>query len=81
MRLLSTLLILLLATPLAAQPLTALVLQYQEWEPGGQPYAARVMVTPRFMRQDFGPGDPDFLLFDRHAGVIYSVQTEDRRIL
>lgn len=71
------------ATPVFAQDDTVEVLKldYQEWEPGGEPYASRVLVTPGFMRLDYGVDDEGFILFDREAGMVYSVQREDRRIL
>ena len=59
----------------------ALVLDYFEWEAGGKPYPARVLISPAFMRLDYGPDDAGFVLFDRNAGVIYSIQAEDQRIL
>ena len=72
------------AVPALGGTVDALVLDYREWEPGAQPYVARVLVTPDYMRQDYGSGetaDAGFVLLDRRAGVIYSVQTSDRRIL
>lgn len=71
--------LLLLAAPLMA--LEALVLEYAEWEVDGEPYAARALISPAFMRLDYGPDDAGFVLFDRGAGVIYSIQAEDQRIL
>lgn len=71
--------LMLFAAPLMA--LEALVLDYSEWEAGVEPYAARALISPAFMRLDYGPDDAGFVLFDRRAGVIYSVQDEDRRIL
>jgi len=71
--------LMLMTAPLMA--LEALLLEYSEWESGGEPYAARALISPTFMRLDYGPDDAGFLLFDRRAGVIYSIQAEDQRIL
>jgi len=58
-----------------------LVLDYQEWEPGSEPYASRALISAQAMRLDFGPDSGGYVLLDRSAGVVYSVQDEDRRIL
>jgi len=71
------------ATPVFAldETVEVLKLDYQEWEPGGDPYASRALITPQFMRLDYGVDGEGFILFDREAGMVYSVQVEDRRIL
>ena len=65
----------------AAGTVEVLWLNYLEWESGGQPYAGRVLITPRFMRLDYGEDDQGYILLDRGAGMIYSVQVDDHRIL
>jgi len=65
----------------AVASVATLVLDYREWEPGGDPYVSRALITADFMRLDFAEDNADFVLMDRRAGTIYSVQTEDGRIL
>lgn len=59
----------------------AIRLDYLEHEPGAPGYQARVLITPTFLRQDFGADDDGYLLFDRTAGVVYSVNADDHSIL
>lgn len=58
-----------------------LMLLYQEQEPGIDVYRTRIIVTPEFVRMDEGVLESDFTLFDRGAGVIYSVSHENRTVL
>jgi len=61
---------------------TGILLRFQDQEPGVEPYSSRVMVTEAFVREDFGPDDSTgFLLLDRKAQRVYSVDAEERRIL
>jgi hypothetical protein len=59
----------------------AVLLEFLEQEAGTDPYATRTIVTARYLRLDFGPDDPDFLLYDRSERIAYSINSEDRRIL
>lgn len=59
----------------------ATVVWYTQQEPGIDPYRVRYIITPDFMRSDDGQDSGDFLLFDRGQRQIYSVATEDRRVL
>ena len=45
------------------------------------PYNARLLVTPAYLRLDDGVDDGDFALFDRASRVIYSVTHRDRTVL
>jgi hypothetical protein len=78
--LLAILLLPLLAS--CSEPTTpAAVLYFIEHEPGAEPYRTRMVVTAGFLRMDGGADDPDFLLFDRADGTIYSVSGAERQIL
>jgi len=65
-----------------SEPTTpAAVLYFVEHEPGAEPFRTRMVVTAGFLRMDGGADDPDFLLFDRADGTIYSVSGAERQIL
>lgn len=65
-----------------SEPTTpAAVLYFVEHEPGAEPFRTRMVVTAGFVRMDGGADDPDFLLFDRADGTIYSVSGAERQIL
>lgn len=68
-------------SPVSAESLRATVLWYQEQEAGGDPWQARYIVTPEFLRSDEGDGSVDFMLLDRRARRIYSVVEETRTVL
>lgn len=52
------------------------VLRYVDQDPGGPPYATRILVTPDFMRMDSGEDAGDFTLLDRHRRVVINVMHE-----
>ena len=52
------------------------VLRYVDQDPGGPPYATRILVTPDFMRMDSGEGAGDFTLLDRRKRVVINVMHE-----
>ena len=78
-RVLCVLLSLFLSAPASA--IEALVLDYREWEHDRPAYDNRVMITSEFLRQDMGSDSEDFLLFDRTAATVYSVDAEARTVL
>jgi len=49
------------------------VLRYVDQDPGGPPYATRILVTPDFMRMDSGEDAGDFTLLDRRRRVVINV--------
>ncbi|MEJ2060272.1 MAG: hypothetical protein P8Y64_07270 [Gammaproteobacteria bacterium] len=59
----------------------AVILTFQEQEPGTTTYTTRVIVTARYLRMDQGHDNGDFLLFDRKTGEIQSVNHEDDTVL
>jgi len=61
-------------------PQTAL-LNLTETEPGGEPYPVRMLVTAQYLRIEDGDGRGGFILFDRKARTIYSVNHEARNTL
>lgn len=65
----------------AADPGTALKLSFVEQEKGIDPYATRMLVTPKYLRIDDGAGSKDFVLFDRASRIIYDVNAEDGTIM
>jgi len=54
------------------------VLRYVDQDPGGPPYATRILVTPDFMRMDSGEDAGDFTLLDRRRRVVINVMHESR---
>lgn len=72
-----------LANPAAAQPatVTGSVLVWQEQEPGIAPYPNRMLITADHLRSDDGEDDGDYLLFDRRAGILYTVSHNRRTLL
>jgi len=67
--------------PGVALAVEALVLDYHEWEHDRPAYDNRVTISPGFLRQDMGSGSKDFLLFDRKAATVYSVDGDAHTIL
>lgn len=54
------------------------VLRYVDQDPGGPPYATRILVTPDFMRMDSGEDAGDFTLLDRRKRVVINVMHDSR---
>lgn len=67
-----------LAAP-AKQAGTALY--FEEQERGSEPAATRMLVTPEFLRIDYGKDDDDFILYDRKRPTIYSINHADKSAL
>jgi hypothetical protein len=65
----------------AAETIEVQLLVYQVTEPGTSPYISRMLVTPDYLRLDQGQQEEAFILFDRKARVIYSINPEDQTIL
>ncbi len=65
----------------AADETPATVVYLRESEPGIEPYATRMIVTPDFLRMDDGQDDGDYLLYDRRSRTIHSVSHGDRTVL
>jgi hypothetical protein len=65
----------------AAAEITAQLLVYRVTEPGTEPYISRLLSTPDYLRLDQGRHDSGFILLDRKARIIYSVNAEDQSIL
>lgn len=56
-------------------------LMFSEKVKDEKPYRSRFLITPDFMRSDYGAGSRDFVLLDRHAHTVYSVSHEDHTVL
>jgi hypothetical protein len=67
--------------PLAAMAGDMIELQYQDRDPDGTVYPTRILITKDHLRIDQGRGDGDFILHDRKAHVVYSVEPSTQRIL
>jgi hypothetical protein len=63
-----------------AVPPTAF-LSFAETEPGGEPYPVRMLVTEKFLRIEDGDGQDGFVLLDRAARTLYSVNHAARTTL
>jgi len=72
---------LLLATryALAAGGMTEVTYMDQEAEGGG--YVTRYLVTPRFLRMDYGRDRDDYVLYDRSEKRAYNINHERREVL
>lgn len=66
---------------LTAAEQTATLLIYQVREPGLEPYLARLIATPRYLRLDDGLAEGGYVLFDRASRTVYSVAHGDRSVL
>lgn len=75
------LLLLALLAPAWANAADMIRLAYQDRDPGGPPYVTRMLITPQFMRIDGGRDRGDFILLDRAAHKVYSVDRSARQIL
>ena len=73
--------LLALLVPAWANAADMIRLVYQDRDPGGPPYVTRMLVTPQFMRIDSGRDGDDFILLNRAAHKIYSVDHSARQIL
>ncbi len=60
---------------------TATLLQFQEQEPGIDPYTTRMLITADYVRVDDGMDNGNFVLFDRAAKTIYNVMQDNRSVL
>lgn len=54
------------------------VLRYIDQDPGGPPYATRILVTPDFLRMDSGEDEGDFTLLDRRRRLVINVSRDSR---
>jgi hypothetical protein len=60
---------------------TATLVKFTESEQGRAPYASRAIVTDRWLRIDFGPEAPDYMLLDREKETVYNIVPRDQTIL
>jgi len=75
------LLLLLGVSACTPSPTPPVFLSFTETEPGGEPYPVRMLITDKFLRIEDGDGTAGFILFDRAAHTIYSVNHEARNTL
>jgi len=54
---------------------------YMEKEPGTEPYAVRILVSPAYVRLDDGYDESDFVLLDRKSRQLYSIVHDDQSVL
>ncbi|UCE89162.1 MAG: hypothetical protein JSW10_12850 [Pseudomonadota bacterium] len=57
------------------------MLMFMEQERGVEPYPTRMVANARYVRIDDGEGASDYVLFDRQARLIYSVNTGSRAVM
>lgn len=62
-------------------PASSAFLTFSESEPGGEPYPVRMLVTDKFLRIEDGDGKSGYVLFDRAARTIYSINHDERTTL
>lgn len=72
---------LLLTLTAAAAGAQMIELDYRDQDADTQVYRTRVLVTPAFMRLDYGNNRDDFVLLDRKKARVYNVTHQDRQIL
>lgn len=68
-------------TAAASHDLKGTVLIFDEHETDVEPYQTRVIVTTNYMRFDDGKGSADFVLFDRRANIIFTVNSSDQTVI
>jgi hypothetical protein len=81
MRRASLIAVLLLLAACSNPPPDTYFLSFTETEPGGEPYPVRMLVTGKFLRIEDGDGQGGFILFDRAARTVYSVNHAARTTL
>lgn len=81
MRRASLIVVLLLLAACSNPPPDTFFLSFTETEPGGEPYPVRMLVTGKFLRIEDGDGQDGFILFDRGARTVYSVNHAARTTL
>lgn len=64
----------------AEKPPSATFLSFVESDPEGE-YAVRMLVSEKFLRIDDGLTQDGFILLDRAARVVYSINHEDKTVL
>ena len=60
---------------------TSVKIDFVEYEKYVKPYPTRLIVTNEFMRFDDGEGSTSYILFDRGANTIYSVNSDERTVM
>lgn len=68
-------------TVLAAGNKTMTRVDYRDKDPGSDPYLTRLLVTPNFMRIDYGNDTDDFILLDRKSGKVFNVMRDRKETL
>ncbi len=63
----------------AAGTMTEVTFMDQEARGGG--YVTRYLVTPQYLRMDYGQDGDDYVLYDRASMRVYNVTHQDRRVL
>jgi len=69
------------AADVAGGSVEAIMLLYQEREPGTDAYPIRMLVTPDYLRIDDNRDGGDFVLFDRESGQVTSVAHETQTLV
>lgn len=64
-----------------AEKNTSVKIDFVEYEKYVKPYPTRLIVTNEFMRFDDGEGSSSYILFDRAANTIYSVNSDERTVM
>jgi hypothetical protein len=67
-----------LAVPVAAADMSEI--RYQDQDPDQPVYNSRILIQGDRLRMDYGSDTEDFILYDRHAGMVWLVAHADRRI-
>ena len=73
-------LLVLLALSACSEP-KGTIAYFDETESGAAPFKTRMLVTPDFLRIDYGVDGDDFILFDRKQPTIYSVNNADKTVV
>ena len=75
-----TVLLALLALAACSEP-KGTIAYFNETESDAAPFKTRMLVTPEFLRIDYGVDNDDFILFDRKQPTIYSVNNADKTVV
>jgi len=59
----------------------SIMMEYQDSEPGIDPYVTRILVNNQFVRMDDGVDNSDYTLYDRANKKVYTVSHENEKTL
>lgn len=71
----------LVVPPATAESVKAMVIVYEDREPGAEHFISRFIITPNHLRLDYGRDSDDFVLIDRRMKSLANVLHEGQRAM